>query len=226
MLKVDVLQNSRRCKRNTKNEDGDEYEDGDLKEIDPLIDRFLKSQLKIETPKGERKEMSAASFFDSDEWKNTNRILFVGDLLAGETPIIKQANSMCSQEDFDETLFIVDIKKLNFKADFVNEIHKQLPPNSKYSPDDVYEMLSFEKCLLIFDIGGEQLDLPKPPDSEKDTIADRFTICDILFKNINDCLRVWITSKPSISSYHFKNYTKIYLQKIKEHGSQRSITNI
>ncbi|XP_071830555.1 uncharacterized protein [Apostichopus japonicus] len=200
---------SRRCKENTKNEDRNE--DEDLKEIDPLIDRFLKSQLKIETPKGERKEMSAACFFDSDEWKNTNRILFVGDLLAGEKAIAKQANLMCSQGSIDETLFVVDIKKPDFEADFNKEIYKQLPPNSKYSLDEVHDMILFQKCFLIIDGGGELLELPKPPDSKGDTIADGLTIFDVLFRNINNRLRVWVTSIPSDSSYHFSNYTKIYL---------------
>ncbi|XP_071830562.1 uncharacterized protein [Apostichopus japonicus] len=179
----------RRCKRNMKKEDGDEYEDED--EIDPLIDRFLKTQLQIETPKGERKEMSAASLFDFDvEWNNTKRILFVGDFLTEDSPIVKQAFTKCSHKNFDEPLFIVDIKKLNFEAEFAKEIHKQLPPNSKYSLKKVNEMLSFEKCWLILDGGGEPLELTKPPVSEEDTYLDKLTIFDTLCKNESDLLRV------------------------------------
>ncbi|PIK39494.1 hypothetical protein BSL78_23668 [Apostichopus japonicus] len=196
----------RRCQRNPKNEDGN------LEEINPLIDQFLKTKLQIETPNEERKEVSASSFFDSDEWKNMNRILFVGDRLAGETPVIKQANLMCSQGKIDETLIIVDINKLDFEADVAKEIHKQLPPNSKYSLDDVNDMLSFQKCWVIFDFGGELFDLPKPPDFEEETIEDNLTIFNILFKNVNTLLRVWVTSLPSDPTHYFSHYTKIYLQ--------------
>ncbi|XP_071830560.1 uncharacterized protein [Apostichopus japonicus] len=202
----------RRCKRDTKNED--EYEDGD--EIDPLIDRFLKTQLQIVTPKGERKEMSAASFFDSDvEWKNTKRIIFLGDFLTEETPIVKQANSMCSLENFDETLFIVDLKKLNFEADFAKEIHKQLPPDSKYSLGEVHDLLS-SKCWLILDGGGKPLELPKPPDSEEGINVENATLLDVLCKNKNNLLRIWFTSIPSVPSNNFSDYTKIYLSKANE----------
>ncbi|XP_071830557.1 uncharacterized protein [Apostichopus japonicus] len=205
----------RRCKRNMKNEDGDEYED--LKEIDPLIDRFLKTQLQIVTPKGERKEMSAASFFDSDvEWKNTKYILFVGDFLTEDSPIVKQANSKCSHENFDETLFIVDIKTLNFEADIAKEIHKQLPPDGKYSLCKVNEMLSLEKCWLILDGGGEPLEPTKPPDSKEDINLDKHTLCNILCKNESGLLRVWVSSLPSVPSNNFSDYTKIYLSKANE----------
>ncbi|PIK39493.1 hypothetical protein BSL78_23667 [Apostichopus japonicus] len=213
----------RRCKRNMKNED----EDGDLKEIDPLIDRFLKTQLQIETPKGERKQMSAASFFDSDvEWKNTKRILFVGDFLTEDSPIVKQANSKCYQENFDETLFIVDIKKLNFEANFANELHKQLPPNSKYSLEKINDILSLEKCWLILDGGGEPLELTKSPDSEEDIDVDKFTTFDLLYNYGGDLLRVWVTSIPSVPRNNFSDYTKIYLPKSNENESHSSITNL
>ncbi|PIK41303.1 hypothetical protein BSL78_21850 [Apostichopus japonicus] len=216
----------RSCNRKTKNEDEVGKEDEDLKEIEPLIDRFLKTQLQIVTPKGERKEMSAASFFNSDvEWKNTKRIIFVGDILTEETPIVKQANSMCSKENYDETLFIVDLKELNFEADFAKEIHKQLPPNSKYSLGEVNDMLS-SKCWLILDGGGKPLELPKPPDLEEDVDVDKLTTFDMLCRNENDLLRVWVTSLPSDPSNYFKAYTKIYFPKSNENETQSSITNL
>ncbi|XP_071830551.1 uncharacterized protein [Apostichopus japonicus] len=221
----------RGCKRNTKNQDGNEdgnnggCEDEDLKEIDPLIDGFLKTQLQIETPNGERKEMSAASVFDSDEWKNTKRILFVGDFLAGETSIFKRATFMCSQWNIDETLFVVDIKG-NFEADIAEKIQNQLPSNSKYTLDRIIDLLCSGKCLVIFDGGGKPLELPKPPDSGQDIIKDKLTTFDILCKSENPSLRVWITSIPSVPTNHFIDYKKIYLPTVNENDSQSSTLKV
>ncbi|PIK39491.1 hypothetical protein BSL78_23665 [Apostichopus japonicus] len=209
-----------RCKRNTKNEEGNQ----DLKETDPLIDRFFKTQLLIVNPDGTRKEMSAATFFDSDEWKYTNRILFLGDFLAGETPIIEQAKLMCSEGNIDETLFVVDINELDFEANIANEIHNQLPPNSKYSAENINDMLCSGKCLVIFDGGGKRLELPKPPDSGEDIIKDKITLFHMIRQNRNPYLRVWVTSIPTVPTHYFGTYSKIYLQPFNANESQSSIT--